>query len=346
MEYTIPEISIIIVGHQSKKYLDTCLLSIKHQTIYNSNRVEVFYINNGEYDGSIHDIQRNYRWVATVRNLKHAGFPAAINQGIRYASGDYILVMHPDTILEKDFLENALETMNKEPKLGAVSGKIYLYDLNKGQKMPYFDSVGTFAMVDREILSARGAEDVGQFEEAREIFAVKNTCALYRRSALEDIRIDDEYFDEDFFMYFEDRDACWRLRLMGWKVMYDPHLVASHCIDNKKKMHVLEYRDNERKYMLKNDRLMTIKNEFLWNMVRDFHIIFRKRWRKKGFYWSGKGEYMRQIPRALHKRRLIMKKKRAKNHEIRKWFIKKRSIRYNVYKSRNMNVYAQLPPVY
>lgn len=346
MEFQLPEISIIIVGYHSKRYLESCLKSVRHQTIYKPSRIEVFFINNGSFDGSISYLQRHYKWVNTVRNLKNLGYPASLNQGVTYASGDFILIMNADTILEKDYLEKALELVKKDNQISALMGKIYRYDFNRSLKTSKFYSVGTHVFVDREILTARGAPDLGQFENTHEIFSVSNKCALYRKRALEDIKVDDEYFDEDFFLQLEDRDACWRLQLYGWKVMYHPELIAYHCTDNRKVAQIEIYKQREKEFMLKNERLMTIKNEYLLNLLKDFHLIFMKRWRKKGFFWKGKYDYVRQMPKALKKRRIIMKKKRTRRVEMRKWFIKKRSIRYNVYKSKNLKTYAKLPPIY
>lgn len=346
MEFQLPEISIIIVGYYSKKYIESCLDSVRHQTIYKPSKVEVFFIDNGSHDGSITYTQRNFKWVNTVRNLKNIGFAASLNQGVTYSSGDYILIMNADTILEKNYLEIALNKMKEDNQIGALMGKIYNYDFNRGQKTNKFYSVGTYAFVDREILSARGARDVGQFENKQEIFSVSNKCAFYRKRALEDIKLEDEYFDEDFFLHLEDRDACWRLHLFGWKVMYNPEIAAYHCTDNRKVSQIESYKNKEKQYMLKNERLMTIKNEFITNVLLDFFVIVMKRFRKKGFFWKGKNEYLRQMPGALRKRKLIIKKRRARRIEIRKWFIKKRTLRHNVYKSKNLNTYAKLPPIY
>ena len=174
MAIQIPDISIIIVGYKAKKYLDACFESIQHQTIYNPNNIEVIYIDNGSFDQSIAHIQRNYKWVSTVRNSKNVGFATALNQGIRYASGEFLVIMNPDVTLDSHYLEKALNKMKHDKHIAAIGGKIYQYDMNQGEKTKYFDTVGIFAYVDREILSARGAADEGQFEEVEEIFSIRN----------------------------------------------------------------------------------------------------------------------------------------------------------------------------
>ena len=171
--------------------------------------------------------------------------------------------MNPDVILEKDYLESALNKMKQDRHIAALGGKIYRYNFNQSAKTAIFDTVGIFALVDREILSARGAQDVGQFEDTQEIFSIRNVCGFYRKRALRDVSVDGEIFDENFFLYLEDIDLCWRLHLYGWKVYFSPSLVSHHCIDTKKNANMAEYKQNERRYFMINERLMTIKNEYI-----------------------------------------------------------------------------------
>lgn len=345
-----PEISIIIVGYKSKKYLDACFRSIQHQSFYSPSKVEVIFINNGSFDGSISLIQRSYRWVSTVRNMKNVGVAVALNQGVKYSAGKYVLIMNPDVILEKDYLEKAYKKMEHDSKIAAIGGKIYRYDFNQSGKTEFFDTVGTFSVVDREILSARGVRDEGQLESSEQIFAIRNICAMYRKSALEDIKVEDEYFDENFFLYLEDIDACWRLNLYGWDVFFLPALVSYHLVDTMKKKGLAEQQKRERRAFIKNERLMTIKNEFILTVLRDFFIILKKRICRRSFllegWLSGYFIYLKQIPATLKKRKKIMQKRRVSRLEMRRWFIRKNNTRYNYYKSKSLYIYAKFPPNY
>jgi GT2 family glycosyltransferase len=260
--------------------------------------------------------------------MKNLGYAAALNLGVNYSSGDYILIMNPDVILEKDYLEKALKKMRQDRHIAALGGKTYRYDYNQSGKTAIFDTVGIFAMVDREILSARGAQDVGQFENSQEIFSIRNVCGFY----------------------MEDVDVCWRLHLFGWKVMFLPSLVAHHCIDKKKIANISEYKKTEKRYFMINERLMTLKNEFILNMIRDLFVILKKRFIKKSFLFSGWIEgwfrYNKLIPSAFRKRKYIMKRKRINRAEMNRWFIRQRSSKYNLYQSKSLEIYAKYPPIY
>lgn len=349
MVIQIPEISIIIVGYKAKKHLDACFVSIKHQTIYDPSNIEVIYIDNASFDQSIAHIQRNYKWVSTVRNTKNVEFATALNQGIRYASGEYIMMMNPDVILDNNYLENALKKMKHDKHISAIGGKIYQYDFNQGAKTAYFDTVGIFAYVGREILSARGARDEGQFEKTEEIFSIRNICAMYRKSALEDAKMFSEYFDENFFLYLEDVDMCWRLHLLGWKVMFYPNLIAHHCRDTRKKATIEQYKITKWRAFLINERIMLLKNEFSSSIFGDLYTLIKTRiiksFRREGWI-KGWVKYIQMVPVALKKRRIIMRRKRVTKDEMRKWFVRKGSRRYNYYKSKSLEIYAKLPSTY
>ena len=350
MENAYPEISIVIVGYKSKKYLDDCLKSIQHQTFYSLQKVEVIYINNGFIDGSIALIQRNYRWVSSVRNMKSVSMSAVLNQGIKYSSGKYILVISPDVILASDYLDKAYKKMERDSQTAAIMGKVYNYDFNQSGRTEYFDTIGIFSVVDRQVLSARGVKDEGQFEDQEQIFSVRNICCMYRRTALEDVKIDDEYFDENLILYWEDIDLCWRLNLFGWKVFFSPALVSYRCMDSMKASNLEESRKEERHAFLKNERLMLIKNEFFLTMIRDFRLLLVKFFIKESFFldgWiAGYFRYLSDIPSTYKKRREIMKRRRVSRLEMRRWFIRKKNSRYEYYKSKNLYIYAQLPTIY
>lgn len=350
MSVLLPEISVIVVGYKDKKYLNACFDSIKRQTIFDKHRVEVIFISNASFDGSINMIQRHFKWVKTIRNMKNVGYAAALNRGVKISTGDFLLLMNADVILEKNYLEKAVRRMMKDKHTGALMGKIYRYDFNRNIPTNVFDTVGIFAWVDREILSARGASDVGQFEDEREIFSIRNVCGFYRRTALEDSNVFGEYFDENFFLYLEDVDLCWRLHLLCWRVRFLPSLVSHHCMDLKKKSNIVAYKKRERREFIMNERLMVFKNEFFLTVLRDFWIILSKRFVKKSFildgWFSGFFKYLKLIPVTFKKRRYIMKRRRTGRLEMRRWFIRKSNMRYSMYKSKSLYKYAKLPPVY
>jgi len=271
--------------------------------------------------------------------MKNIGYAAALNMGVRYSSGDFIVVMNPDVILEKNYLENALKKIKQDNNIAAVMGKIYQYDFNKSEKTSIFDSVGIHIMADREMMSAHGANDFGQFEDAREIFSVRNICAFYRKTSLDDAKVFGEYFDESFFLYWEDIDICWRMRLFGWHVWYAPNMVCYHAVNTKNALNLLINKDRKHMDFKKNYRIMTVKNEFLSSVSGDFGHVRKKIFFRKGFF-----AFLARLPVVLKKRSCIMRHKRVRPAEIRKWFISSKSKKFLTYKAQNLEIYEKFPP--
>lgn len=215
----------------------------------------------------------------------------------------------------------------------------------KNEKTKFIDTVGLFCYRNRRFIDdGQGLEDKGQFNKPKEVFGISGACPLYRKSALEDVKINgkyNEYFDNDFFMYKEDIDISWRLRLYGWKCYFTPDAIAYHgrgtgvlkrfthfeVLKNRKKLNKFQ-----KHYSYKNQRLMQIKNEFIRGILKDFfsiiwkeilifgYILFREPFLLKSF-----GKMIVQTPKMLKKRHHIMKNKKVSYKQMQKWLSNKQS---------------------
>ncbi len=331
-------VSAVIICYNSKKLLKSCLGSLKNQTFKN---LEIICIDNASEDGTCAHLKDAFTGLTVVCNSQNSGYAAAANQGIRIAKGEFVMVMNPDVILEPGYVEKCVRKMLEDNKIAAITGKLYKYDFAADRKTNLIDTVGLFSFRNRRIVDeGQGLEDNGQFGVAKEVFGVSGACPVYRKSALEDTKISlgdvpDEYFDEDFFMYKEDVDLSWRLRLYGWKCFYLPDAVGYHgrgtgalkrfshfeVLKNRSKLSKIQKYDS-----YKNQRLMQLKNEFirgfLWNffpiiwkeILIKGYIIFREPFLLKACF-----QLLSQIPRALRKRKLIMRHRRVNWREMEKW---------------------------
>ncbi len=190
------KISIVIVTYNSARFLPDCLASIKDQSFQD---FEIIVIDN------------------SVNNL---GLCRANNQGIRRSKGEYILIMNPDVVLKKDFLEKIIEQAEKLPQGGSFGPK--LLRLINNEKTDIIDSTGLKVLPHYKIIDrGAGKQDKGQFEKTEEVFGISGACALYRRKAI-------DFFDEQFFVYKEDIDMAWMLKEKGWQNWYIPEAVAYH----------------------------------------------------------------------------------------------------------------------
>lgn len=221
-------ISLVIINYNNKSYLKRCLTSIENQTYKN---LEIIFIDNESKDGSFEFMKEEYysKNILLIRNEVNNGYAGAANQGIKLSKGKYVMILNPDIIMEVDFLEKMYNFIESDERIGALSGKLLKYNFLSDKKLNFIDSAGII-MTSKSKWIDRGQneEDKGQYEETKQVFGVCGAAPLYRRSALEKIKVFDEYFDEDFFAYKEDIDLSWRMNLAGIKNMYYPKAIAYH----------------------------------------------------------------------------------------------------------------------
>lgn len=222
------KVSIIIINYNNKEYLERSINSVLAQTYGN---VETIFIDNNSIDGSVEFVRNKYlnKNIEIIANDNNLGYSGAANQGIRISNGEYIVIMNPDVIMERDFIENVYNYISKDKMVGAVSGKIFKYDFNNDKKLQFIDTCGIDMYKDRTFVD-RGQNTIedGEFNNIEQVFGVCGAVAFYSRKALNDISINGECFDEDFFAYKEDVDVSWRLNLAGYKVMFLPDAIAYH----------------------------------------------------------------------------------------------------------------------
>jgi GT2 family glycosyltransferase len=216
------KVSICIVTHNSEADVDRCLGALERQT---RAPAEVLVWDNASADRSVALVER--LGVPVVRAPENIGFARAANELIRRTTTPYVLLLNPDARLQPRYIEELERTAEADPAVGSVTGK--LVRPARGGETPLLDSTGHVLHRNR-VATNRGENepDHGQYDTAGEVFGVCAAAALYRRAMLDDVRVDDEYFDSTFFAYYEDVDLDWRARLRGWKAYYVPSAVAEH----------------------------------------------------------------------------------------------------------------------
>jgi len=246
-------VSIIVVTKGIENFLDSCLESVKIQTYL---EFETIVIDNSK------------------TNLFYCG---TLNKGIRQSKGDFILCLNDDVILDKGFVEKALQGFYIDERIGMVSGKILRPD---GVTI---DSTGLFLSPWRTVRErGYGLKDIGKFEKKEYIFGVNGAVAFYRKEMLEEIKENDDYFDEDFHIFYEDLDIAWRAQRMGWHAYYIPKAIAYHIrggtVRNARgidKPYARKYLSEDLCFdLLKNRYLVLIKNESFLDFLLNLPFIF------------------------------------------------------------------------
>jgi GT2 family glycosyltransferase len=223
-------VSIIIVNYNGKKYLDACINSINN-LITNKYLLEIILVDNLSKDDSVDFIKTKYPKIKIIENDVN-NYTKAVNLGIKYSSGDYIVLLNNDTIVEKKWLIGALEILNQDEKIGAVQSKILFSD---GATI---NSVGVEEVDDFYFKDIGfGEKDVGKYQTTREIKYFCGGSVFLRKKCLDTVG----EFDEDFVMFMEDIDYSIRCRDMGWKIVYSPKSIVYHRFHGTASLELCEY---------------------------------------------------------------------------------------------------------
>lgn len=158
-----------------------------------------------------------------IQNQKNTGFAPAHNQAIAATETDYILVLNPDLTLAPDYISSLITQMENNPKIGSSTGKLLL----KGDH-GLVDSTGLRMNRARRAFDRGAGEPADQWTQSGLVFGVSGAAAIYSRRMINDISVDGEFFDADFFAYKEDVDVAWRAELFGWQGYYDAEAIGNH----------------------------------------------------------------------------------------------------------------------
>lgn len=186
-------VSIVIVNHNGRRWIKSCLESVYHQTYKN---FEIIFIDNASTDDSINIIKKNYPKIRIIENKTNTGYGRANNLGVTYAIGEIIFFLNNDTVLGEDTLEK-LVVYKRNNNLNILGPKILNYE---GKEV----HVGYKCTIDY----------TGYIGSGHKTFFIDG-CALM--ISKEDF-LNLDGFDEKYFMYSEDIDLCWRAHLYGMKV--------------------------------------------------------------------------------------------------------------------------------
>ena len=217
-------VSLIIVNYNAGDLLGRCLASVVTQTY---PTWELIIVDNASTDNSLAGAAKVEK-ARIIRNNINVGFAAAQNQGIRAANGAYLMPLNFDIRMTPTFLAEMVAAIEANSRIGSVCGKLLRMtaDWRPTQEI---DTTGLIMLSSLVGVSrGHGQQDRGQFDHDTQIFGAQGAAPLYRREMLEDIAFADQFFDEHYFMWYEDVDLDWRAYLYGWECRFAPHAVAYH----------------------------------------------------------------------------------------------------------------------
>lgn len=318
-------VSVTIVTYNSGRFIKRCLESVLEQTHPN---LEVIVVDNASTDGTADILEQFVDSCKIAYNDENIGFAAAQNQAIHSSSGKWVLTLNPDVLLLPTFIQALVEAGNVERRVGTVCGKLLTlkpdFDI---PDQPRVDSTGIYFTPMLRHLD-RGSQEIdnGHYLSFEYVFGATAAAALYRREMIDDVMVDDEFFDPDFFVYREDADVAWRAQLLGWRCIYTPRARGYH---------VRKVLPGNRRALPAAINMHSVKNRFLMRVKNMTPDLYRRNWLSvslrdlvvvgcclvreqtslKAFWYLA-----RNWQRVLAKRREIMSRKRVSDAYMAAWF--------------------------
>ncbi len=194
---------------------------------------EIIVVDNGSTDGSLKMLQADFPKVTVIENPANLGFTAPMNQALRRATGQFLLLLNPDTLIHPQAFDRLIAFMQEHPQVGICGPKVLNTDgslqapCRRGESRPWA-VISYFLRLHRLFPDSRlfGGYLMNYMDEdvTHEVAGVAGSCMLIRRQVIDQIG----YLDERFFAYQEDADYCFQARRAGWQVYYVPTAQVTH----------------------------------------------------------------------------------------------------------------------
>ncbi|MCJ7640982.1 MAG: glycosyltransferase family 2 protein [Desulfobacterales bacterium] len=215
------DLSIVIVTHNSEKYILNCLDSITKAT--RTVKHEIFVVDNASKDQTVQRISSSTDSLTLLLNPENQGFARAINRGLTESSGDFLLLMNPDIVIQSESLQPMINFMRSYPKVGVCGCKL----LNEDGSLQY--SMGPFptllSTVWRRVFPRQTRRyHVWGYDEESPCDWITGAFMMIRKEVSRLVGL----LDENYFLYYEDVDYCLRAKKLGWSTYYFPGVSAYH----------------------------------------------------------------------------------------------------------------------
>lgn len=228
---TAPVVSVLIVNYNVKNYLLHAIDQV--QSSEYEGRIEIIVVDNNSYDGSVVALRENYSDISVIPNEFNVGFGKAVNQAYAVSSGDYLLILNPDTIIESTTIRKFVSYLEAHSQVGMVGPKILNADgtLQLACKRSFPSvSVALPKLLGLSYLFPR-SRWAGKYnlsyldpDEIHSVDAISGSCMFVRRPVFDEAG----KFDERFFMFGEDLDLCYRIHQLGYDIHYLPTTQIIH----------------------------------------------------------------------------------------------------------------------
>ncbi|RZA00340.1 MAG: glycosyltransferase family 2 protein [Sphingobacteriaceae bacterium] len=221
---SIPKVAVVILNWNGLAHLQQFLPSVLSSTYQN---LDIVLGDNGSTDGSVAFVQSRYPTIRIIENKQNYGFTGGYNRVLQQVEADYYILLNSDVEVTPGWIEPVISLMESDDKIAAAAPKIRSYTQKQyfehaGAAGGFIDSFGYPFCRGRMFYEVE--EDMGQYNESGEVFWASGAALFIKKKYWDE----SGGFDERFFAHMEEIDLCWRLKNMGYKVMYCAQSTVYH----------------------------------------------------------------------------------------------------------------------
>jgi GT2 family glycosyltransferase len=263
-----PKVAVVIIHWNKIDYLKKFLPSVISTDYPN---LQIFLADNCSTDDSVEFVKKHYPQVKIVINDKNYGYAGGYNEALKHVEADYFVLLNNDIEVPQNWISPVIEAMEKDAKIAAAQPKMLQYE-NKsyfeyaGAGGGYIDKFGYVFCRGR--LFEKCEEDTKQYEDTCEVFWATGACLFIKRKAF----IEANGFDAGFFAHMEEVDLCWRLQLLGYKIISVPQSYVYHLGGG-----TLNKLSSQKTYLnFRNSLMMMFKNlplHLVWWLIPFRHFL-------------------------------------------------------------------------
>jgi len=225
------DLSIIIISFNTKRLLRECLDSVYNNI--DNIEFEIFVVDNHSHDGSPEMVKSEFQEVKLIRNNENLGFAKANNIALSKAVGRFVLLLNSDTIVLNNALRKMIEFMYGHQNVGAVGPCLLNRDGTLQASCRRFQNLSSLIFPLIPILNRCPSKRItskyiekGFYDRIQKVDYISGACMMIRKKVLKNTGL----FDEQFFMYSEEQDLCYRIHRQGWGINYFPNAKVIHYV--------------------------------------------------------------------------------------------------------------------
>lgn len=222
--HMLPEVDIVILNHNGKRFLDECLTSVLQSTY---KKKQVYLLDNASTDDDVNYVIQKYPEVKIIQNRFNNGYCAAYNLAFRRCPGEYIICLNNDVTVAPNWIEGMVNLAESDQQIAAIQPKILSYQ-NPNEFEYAGASGGMYDVFGYPFLRGRVfthlEKDNGQYNNVAQVFWTSGAAMFLRKSALSVSGL----LDVTIVHHMDEIDLCWRLRMAGFKLYVQPNSVIHH----------------------------------------------------------------------------------------------------------------------